>query len=863
MDISELQLKINKNKAVSDLKAVENQLGKTGEAADDLIKTLKDIGLTVGFGALVKETLQINNELKALDNRISVIFGKDFDSSAIRDIANDLNVSNIAAKSLLATIGQFASGMGQSSQFVKQFSTDLTKAAVDYGTFMGKTTSQEFSEIGRKFAKATLGEVGELKEIGIIIDTNSESFKNYVKSIQEATGASEAQARQQAITNEILAQVEHTAGSASKNIFDGWAQLNRLMDEFKGVLGEVGDIFSSALGPILKVLGDLVAIPFVKSTLAWGVAIGGVAVGYIALMKTLNKVSKLLGMQNNLRQLEPKILKKVFELQEKILRSKQRQVIIQERLNALQGNGIGVKSHTLSQETLTNLKVDVDSDLDELNKELKKFDLSVLNTIPELEGINGAFIEHLATLNLVKTGIKSTTALILGEAAAKKILALASMNLASVSSILSAVFGKLGTSLKSLGIFFSSFWKSLAGGATGVAGSAAGLAGLKAGFVALGAAMGKLLIVLAALIVVFDGIVILINLISGKEWNAGTITRWFAEWIYGLDELEKKNKEYTESIRKAFQQLQEIENLRKQLEDLKLDRIISQMLPEEAIKELESKAAKIRKEIQTNEWIVANFGTAKKQGLVEIEEGETDFEARARYQRMVNEGYKELWNTEDDIFQKRKTLIDLNKQFTKSLDQIKLQMDKIYEDFNYGYKDGKFGNYSEEQRDINRNNRIAELRRRISALSNKQDLESLKSQRELLEELFKLTHEKAKYELDSLWKQRESALSNLKLMNDLVKQATGLKQTAQSTVEADSMEAIRLQSRRYESMSKSELTPLIEQQKQVKDIERQTLAKQSQATSALEKINNQMYKVVHKIGMQSGVSEGINAVNPL
>ena len=49
MDISELQLKINKNQAVNDLKAVEGQLDKTGEAATGLIDTLKSIGLTVRF----------------------------------------------------------------------------------------------------------------------------------------------------------------------------------------------------------------------------------------------------------------------------------------------------------------------------------------------------------------------------------------------------------------------------------------------------------------------------------------------------------------------------------------------------------------------------------------------------------------------------------------------------------------------------------------------------------------------------------------------------------------------------------------------------------------------------------------------
>jgi hypothetical protein len=48
----------------------------------------------------------------------------------------------------------------------------------------------EVSEVGKKFAKATLGEVGELKDIGIIVDVTSESFKNLTKNIQDATGVS-------------------------------------------------------------------------------------------------------------------------------------------------------------------------------------------------------------------------------------------------------------------------------------------------------------------------------------------------------------------------------------------------------------------------------------------------------------------------------------------------------------------------------------------------------------------------------------------------------------------------------------------------------------------------------------------------
>lgn len=291
MDISELQLKINKNKAVNDLKSVEKQLEKTGSAADGLVETLKDIGLTVGFGKLLKDSLQLNNQFTALNSKFKSIFSDGFDTSKFSELKNELTLSDTALKNILSTTGQFAKGLGQSSQYVKSFSTDLTKAAADYAAYQGKTSAADVNEYARKFAKATLGEVGELKDIGIIIDTTSKQFQKAVEEMAELTGTTEAQARQMVIQKELLEQVQIASGSASKNMYDGWAQLNKLFDQFKEVLGEVGDIFSKAFAPILGVLNGILEIPFVKSTAAWVIAIGGVVVGFVSLKRTLNKLT--------------------------------------------------------------------------------------------------------------------------------------------------------------------------------------------------------------------------------------------------------------------------------------------------------------------------------------------------------------------------------------------------------------------------------------------------------------------------------------------------------------------------------------------------------------------------------------------
>jgi phage-related minor tail protein len=96
-------------------------------------------------------------------------------------------------------------------------------------------------------------------------------------------------------------------------MFDGWTQLNILLDNFKEVLADVGNIFSTAFGPALKVLNEIMEIPFVKSVTAWTIAIGSVAVGYVALIKTINQIKDVLISTNKLQSASPKIIEDIIE----------------------------------------------------------------------------------------------------------------------------------------------------------------------------------------------------------------------------------------------------------------------------------------------------------------------------------------------------------------------------------------------------------------------------------------------------------------------------------------------------------------------------------------------------------------------
>ena len=202
-DVANLNIKTNADKARQDIKALGNELTKTGAAGNTLIGTLKDLGMVIGLGVLIKKSIQLNNQLSAINNKFKTIFGSGSIPGMDR-LINDFNMTESGAKRVLTTIGQFATGLGQSGQYVRQFSTDLAKAAADYAAWAGLP---DVNEVAKKFAKATLGETGELKDIGIVIDTQSEAFKRLTAEMQVKRKLNKWQLHNQFLNKWVL-QVE-------------------------------------------------------------------------------------------------------------------------------------------------------------------------------------------------------------------------------------------------------------------------------------------------------------------------------------------------------------------------------------------------------------------------------------------------------------------------------------------------------------------------------------------------------------------------------------------------------------------------------------------------------------------------------
>jgi hypothetical protein len=654
---------------------------------------------------LIKESLQLNHALTAIDNRFKSVFGRG-EVPGLNELVANFNMTETSAKRTLSTIGEFAKGLGQSQKYVKTFSTDLAKAAADFAAYKGL---EDVEEVAKKFAKATLGEVGELKDIGIVIDLQSQSFKNLTASIMEATGASEAQAKQMAITQEILRQVEHTSGSAAGQIFDGWTQLNLLMDQFKEVLADVGGIFSAVFGPVLSGLNAILAIPFVKSTVAWTVALTAVGVGYGYLISTLTKLKKILRGNAEAEKLTTSQVAKALETQKMYLALKEQQLAATEKIleyekssaelaeklkrKGLRKNEPGTKEAaeraslaSLASRQRKKVKEPAEAALADLEKSLDSLSKETLEGIAGISGLDSEFVTLVSTLAAAKTATQLSTGAIIANTIAKKANTLATnfnaissglmAGLKAIPSLIGGLFkfivsGIAGLSKAFIGLFATAGTAAAAAGTTGAAGAAAaGVAGaggaaaaagaattsLTASLGSLAAALGTFLTTLAAVAaavtivaMAFEG---LWNwLAEGESFIEGffhgtiatAIADFVANMIWGLDEIEEKSKELDEQIRKSNQDLATLNGLKADLEKIRMDEAMKHLLPGDLAKTLEKRTKEVQAEAKKYEWMIANMGTARQRGMYSLGEGETVSGKRVEFQRKLNELTREQY----------------------------------------------------------------------------------------------------------------------------------------------------------------------------------------------------------------------------
>lgn len=890
-DFSKLELLVESKDAVKNLNKVEASLNKTESAANSLKSTLKNIGLGIGFAALLKQSLQLENSTNALNKRFKSFFGT-AGSKEVRNLADDFALTDRAAKELLSTAAKFGSATGLNGKELTSFSSGLSQLAADVAAFHGL---DDVNSILDRFGAATMGRTQGLREFGIQIDTTSESFKKQIDIIQQQTGATEAQAKQLYILQEAQKQLAYTQGSAGEQTFTAWQQLTNLLQTFKDIMAKIGTILGSVFGPFLKTLNTILNLPVVQWVVAISVVIGLVA-GALNKVDTLqtsiyNKISAdqrvSLNSQEKLAALQEEFLKaknKELSIQEKITKLRKEQLLTANYLKEVQNatntgaaqkyqeyyqqKNQGIKGWQYNAPTQEELGKQLNSTVERLNKAQKslsgnmdpligKFNLltsTVLRSIPGFDKLNAAFQTFLIANSLSLKAIKGATIAITLKNAAQLI----------------------ENSLKKVDLFVTKIYTIALGMNTKakVANTAATVANTAA-YKAVAAAAAKCLIILAKLAgklaiiagivliavdvvqIIYQGIVkgfskinweslfsniIFLPIVKSIEQFLHDITGGIIGFNWeGVEKAAKKAKETSEKLKQLNTS---INDFKKEYESY----IVSSANLSERLSKLPDYTKRIKelkKQITDDTKYLKYLETDN-----DVDRLDTVKYAKLKEQtyKRRSEAIKELQKLEE-VVEKIGSLKDKLNESKHSLQDALYQF-KIDTSILYDRKTGKLIDNKDKTALIIANKNLHQFTKEFeAAISGNKSVDNVQK---VFEKLKSSYMDSYRLRMKALENEKNKILANQQAINDLVKNSVGFQQTSVQAVEASSMRALELQTRERTGPSTDVMNKVAQQSYEIKEINKQqaNLAQQSYTkfTEYVRKFDSYVNKTAGKTG---------------
>lgn len=891
-DFSKLELLVESQNAVQNLKKVETSLNKTESAANSLKNTLKTIGLSIGFAALIKQSLQLENSTNALNKKFKTFFGSS-GSKEVKVLTDNFTLANRTAKELLTTSAKFGTATGLGGQELSKFSSQLSQLAADVAAFHA---IDDVSSVLDRFGAATMGRTQGLREFGVQIDTTSEAFKRQIAIIQQQTGATEAQAKQLAILQEAQRQLQYTQGSAGEQSLTAWQQLTNLFENFKDVLANIGSILGSIFGPFLKVLNSILNLPVVKWIVAISVVLGIVA-GTLNKLNTLQSsiYSKIssdqrlnLNSQEQLTALQEQFVaakNKELAIQQKITRLRKEQVLAANYLKDIQNKtntDAALKYQQFYQQknqnipnwkyvapTQEELGKQLNSTVERLNKAqqelngnmtplINQFNLltnTALRAIPGFEKLNPAFQAFLLQNALLPKALNGTTAAL----TAKNIAQAAETGLKKIDTVITRIYSAaIGANTN------AKIANTAATVQNTAAYKAAGISALKSlGFLTKIAA--KIAMIAGLVLVVVDGIQLLVEgifkgfdninwetLVSNKillpiwkgieqtahKWTGGAIG---FDWD-GIEEQAKKVEEALEKVKGLMKSFNELNASYERWVFSSLN--LSNKLKEipEIKKQIANKEANIEEITQRLSDIKSGKAGVDKSDSVKYEQM---LQEMAKRRQLAIEELKNLTSQLDQFNKLKEKLNDIRRSLQESLDQFDIDTSLFYDTKTKRLIDDK-----DNTALYIANRNVQQFTKEFNdALKGNKSTEEIQKTFERLKGAYMDSY---RLRMKALESEKDKIIENQKSINDLIRTSIGIQQTSVQGVEASSMKALELQTREMTGPSKEAMSKVAEKSAEIANLEKQQaeLAKQSYDKFAdyVRKFDNYISKTAGKTG---------------
>lgn len=180
------------------------------------------------------------SKLEEGNNKLKYTFTEIREEAArtARQLSETYHISAQTATNSVADIGDMLTGFGFGQSDALNFARQIIERGIDVASFKGLDQTDTI----QRMTAALTGETDSLKMMGVVIRQDTNDFRDQVAAIQAATGATETQAKAQAILAQIMRQTSNAAGDylrpdAPRTYAQELTDLREALKQFKAEVG--------------------------------------------------------------------------------------------------------------------------------------------------------------------------------------------------------------------------------------------------------------------------------------------------------------------------------------------------------------------------------------------------------------------------------------------------------------------------------------------------------------------------------------------------------------------------------------------------------------------------------------------------
>ena len=231
------------NKGMAQASAKTKKFEKTASRLGPIIGAVFVAGMARAGWSMIN----MASDAEETESKLNAVFkGIEKESTIVADsIANKFGLANSTVQEMLGNTGDLLTGFGFARGEALKMSANVAELAVDLKSFQNFSGGAKGAS--EAITKALLGETESMKSLGVVVRQNTKGFRDQVASIQRQTGATEQQAKAQAIWMQIQEQTKNAQGDALKTYDSTANRIDRMSQGWKTTKEAIGSFLIEGL----------------------------------------------------------------------------------------------------------------------------------------------------------------------------------------------------------------------------------------------------------------------------------------------------------------------------------------------------------------------------------------------------------------------------------------------------------------------------------------------------------------------------------------------------------------------------------------------------------------------------------------